>query len=241
MLAQIEQVLRCGGTNEPPAYTIILGAGASSGVVPTAREMLGLPGKAGAIHDDCIPFWIDRRLSHSRRNPISSSPDEQRTLVRRFWEHFFELNPDLKPSESYTNNVSVIDLFDGVTGSTSIVADAYKALFNQKRTGGLTTPQLARSPRKSAFSSPPAAESSGFLSIRHGQAPRESLMCRRVCRWRSAGLLISSAPARRPHRLTCTEPAQALARFCKAAYTLVRAPRTTAAPAKPISRLISMR
>jgi hypothetical protein len=42
------------GTKESPAYTVILGAGGSAGVVPTAGEMLGLPDKAGGIHNGCI-------------------------------------------------------------------------------------------------------------------------------------------------------------------------------------------
>jgi tetratricopeptide (TPR) repeat protein len=142
MLAQIEQVLRSGGTKDPPAYTLILGAGGSSGVVPTAREMLGLPDKAGCIHNGCIPFWIKR--CREPLDPIPSSLDEQRKLVRHFWEKFLKWNPDLKPSKTTANNVSAIDLCDGLAGSNLVIADAYQALFDQKRTGGLNTPQLAR-------------------------------------------------------------------------------------------------
>jgi hypothetical protein len=43
MLAKIEDVLKHGKKSDPPAYTLILGAGASFGVVPTAKEMLGFP------------------------------------------------------------------------------------------------------------------------------------------------------------------------------------------------------
>ena len=145
MLAQIEQVLRSGGTKDPPpAYTLILGAGGSAGVVPTAREMLGLPDKAGGIHNGCIPFWIKRCRSKPDLDPIPSSPDEQRKLVRHFWEKFLELNPDLKVSKTDASTPSAINLCNGLADSNSIIADAYKALFDQKRTGGLNTPQLAR-------------------------------------------------------------------------------------------------
>jgi hypothetical protein len=41
MLAKVEDVLKSGKQTDPPAYTLILGAGASQGVIPTAKEMLG--------------------------------------------------------------------------------------------------------------------------------------------------------------------------------------------------------
>jgi hypothetical protein len=43
MVAKIEDVLKRGRAGDPPAYTLVLGAGASFGVVPTAKEMLGFP------------------------------------------------------------------------------------------------------------------------------------------------------------------------------------------------------
>jgi hypothetical protein len=38
MLAKIEDVLKRGKASDAPAYTLILGAGASFGVVPTRRK-----------------------------------------------------------------------------------------------------------------------------------------------------------------------------------------------------------
>ena len=43
VLAKIDDVLKRGKKSDTPAFTLILGAGASFGVVPTAKEMLGFP------------------------------------------------------------------------------------------------------------------------------------------------------------------------------------------------------
>src|SRR3569833_2607798 len=64
VLAKIEDVLRNGKQTDPPAYTLILGAGASYGVDPTAKEMLGFPdAKSVNIHDKCIPVWLENHTN----------------------------------------------------------------------------------------------------------------------------------------------------------------------------------
>ena len=50
MLAKIADVLEHGQPDDPPAFTLILGAGASFGIVPTAKEMLGIPDPGSGEH-----------------------------------------------------------------------------------------------------------------------------------------------------------------------------------------------
>ncbi len=140
MLTQIEQVLRRGEEKEPPAYTFILGAGGSFGAVPTAKEMLGLPDKAGGTHERCIPFWIGRRCGEPGTDPVPSSNDGKKEFIREFWRKFLDLNHP----RSSGDDRPVIDLGDDNLPAPSSIADAYKALFDQGRTGGLNSPQEAR-------------------------------------------------------------------------------------------------
>lgn len=43
MLAQVDQVLRSAGTDEPPAHMLIIGARGSSGAVPPQGKRLAFP------------------------------------------------------------------------------------------------------------------------------------------------------------------------------------------------------
>jgi len=67
MFSHIEQVLRRGRWHDPPAYTLILGAGASFGAVPTVKQMFGLQ-ENGTIHPQCIPAWV-YQLDYRRTLP----------------------------------------------------------------------------------------------------------------------------------------------------------------------------
>ena len=143
MLAQIRQTLQRGEVGHPPAYTLILGAGASFGVVPTAKELLGLPDKSGSLHTSCIPFWLARQAGRSGTDPAETPNAEKQNFVRQFWSNFLDANPDLKAAGIDLNQRLKIELKDGLPGPDPI-ADAYKALFDQRRVGGLNSPAEAR-------------------------------------------------------------------------------------------------
>ncbi len=143
MLAQIRQTLQRGEVQHPPAYTLILGAGASFGVVPTAKELLGLPDKSGSLHANCIPFWLARQAGRSGTDPAETSNAEKQKFVRQFWSNFLDANPDLKAARADRDQRLKIELKDGLPGLDSI-ADAYKSLFDQRRVGGLNSPAEAR-------------------------------------------------------------------------------------------------
>ena len=134
MLDQIDQVLRRGQPTEPPAYTLILGAGASFGSVPTAKQMLGLP-HSGITHSQSIPVWLYER-EHSHDGPSALPPEQQ---VRDFWTDFQTKNPSLiRSPSSDPENKSLIGFKDSLPDSQS-VAQAYKAIFDQKLSGGINT------------------------------------------------------------------------------------------------------
>src|SRR5262245_58301513 len=84
MLGQIAQVVQRGDRRDPPAFTLILGAGASFGVVPSARQMLGIPDHDG-YHPACIPAFLHEREYGAR-------PSELPECVRSFWKRVLSRN-----------------------------------------------------------------------------------------------------------------------------------------------------
>ncbi len=131
MLAKVEDVLRSGDVNDPPAYTLILGAGASSGVVPTAKEMLGLPDpRTKEIHEKSIPLWLAAKLK-SKTSLVTSA--ERLACSRMFWKNFCANNP--------TSQIILND--KGLPESTSI-PQAYQVLFGTNQVGGLDSPERQR-------------------------------------------------------------------------------------------------
>jgi hypothetical protein len=87
MLAKIEDVLVQGSSTDPPAYTLILGAGASAGLVPTAKEMLGLPDpRTNQVHERSIPVWL------AEKRGATVTPDARTECCREFWCKFPEQN-----------------------------------------------------------------------------------------------------------------------------------------------------
>lgn len=138
MLGQIEQVLRRGPETDVPAYTLILGAGASYGSVPTARQMLGLPEK-GVIHPQSIPLYL-----HELDTGAAPAENERAGVVADFWRRLLEANPDLLREATTDGQTQIpVKLKDGLPDAESI-PNAYKHIFSQQRTGGLNTPSDAR-------------------------------------------------------------------------------------------------
>jgi tetratricopeptide (TPR) repeat protein len=132
VLAQIEQVLRRGQPTDPPAYTLVLGAGASFGSVPTAKEMLGLPAERNLIHPQAIPLYLQ---SLETGQPVPSALRTE--VVRKFWARFSEAN------SAGAGAPAPLKLHDGLPAADAI-STAYMALFAQDRNGGINTPEGAR-------------------------------------------------------------------------------------------------
>src|SRR5260370_19513812 len=105
MLTQIHQTLQRGKPEDSPAYTLILGAGASFGVVPTAKQVLGIAEKSNEadksrdsdeVRDKySIPLWLRSQKSNAGTDPLAKSNEE---ALRDFWREFLDLNADLKSS-----------------------------------------------------------------------------------------------------------------------------------------------
>jgi tetratricopeptide (TPR) repeat protein len=128
MLKQIEQVVARGKQTDPPAFTLILGAGASFGVVPTARQMLGIPDR-GIHHPKCIPAYL-----HDRETGALPTSADLARCVRDFWKGVVVSN-DGRCSLKFDA--------DGMPNYET-VPDAYKFLFSQEHVGGLNDPGEGR-------------------------------------------------------------------------------------------------
>lgn len=135
MLAKIEDVLKRGTVADAPAYTLILGAGASFGVVPTAKEMLGFPDiKTKKIHHKCIPIWLAEQLDPT----IKFDGDAARLeCTKQFWRDFQKKNNGNKKFKSLKIGA------DDLPVSTSIAA-GYQSVFDTGCVGGLDTPERHR-------------------------------------------------------------------------------------------------
>jgi hypothetical protein len=127
MLGQVEQVVKRGTPSDPPAFTLILGAGASFGVVPTARQMLGLADRDG-IHAHCIPAYL-----HEREHGAKPEPAALEKCVRDFWTRVVADNAGR----------CSLTVKDGLPANADVAA-AYKFLFAQDCRGGLNAPGDAR-------------------------------------------------------------------------------------------------
>lgn len=141
MLAQIHQVLKRGKSTDVPAYTLILGAGASFGVVPTAKEMLGIAESSGNIHRRAIPLWL-----YQQQHDAEVIESNRQNYIREFWRSFISQNPDLDSTGrglDEDEKLRRISLENEAPHQRSIPF-AYQALFGQKRVGGLNTPDEAR-------------------------------------------------------------------------------------------------
>lgn len=128
MLEKLVDTLMQDGGDEIPAYTLIMGAGASYGAVPTAKQMLGVPDE-GKIHDLSIPLWLAKR----KGIPF---PDEtaKSSVVKEFWRNFEEKNRiRLKDKEGGFQ----LD----ANGTPINVAAAYQSVFDTACIGGLDTPE----------------------------------------------------------------------------------------------------
>jgi hypothetical protein len=139
MLDQIEQVLLRGKSTDPPAYTLVLGAGASFGSVPTAKQMLGLPADRNLIHPQAIPLFLHE--CETGEAPPSASHAQ---IIREFWARFLQSNPTLVGSPTTDGGShSLLKLQDGLPAPDAI-STAYMALFAQNHSGGINTPEGAR-------------------------------------------------------------------------------------------------
>lgn len=135
MLAKVEDAVRRGARNAAPAYTLILGAGASFGVVPTAKEMLGCPDvKTKKIHDKCIPLWLS---SQGDSKDVFLTDDARMACVVEFWRFFKEAN-------SSNSQVDQIALDSAGLPTQEYVSAAYQAIFNTSCVGGVDTPERHR-------------------------------------------------------------------------------------------------
>lgn len=102
-----------------PAYTLILGAGASYGAVPTAKQMLGIPDATG-IHSGCIPAYVA-----SNGKPFELDQQQLSHVVKCFWDKFTK-----------ANGIQSLDVSRGYPDPTN-VSEAYQALFDPDKTGAL--------------------------------------------------------------------------------------------------------
>ena len=127
MLRQIEDVLRRGHREDRPAYTLVFGAGASFGAVPTTKQMLGIPDE-GRVHEHCIPAFL-----RERRHGQAPTPEQLPEIVRDFWGTFLTAN----------HNLAITLNAQNLPDNASIAA-AYKGIFDHSRTSGLNTPAEAR-------------------------------------------------------------------------------------------------
>ncbi len=137
-LGQIEQVIRRGHPSDPPAYTLVLGAGASFGSVPTAKQILGLPAGDGVIHPQAIPLYL-----YELENGAVPLPAERKGIVQAFWKKFSEANSDLLRPNAYGSVALALTAADGWP-TPETIASAYQALFSQNRSEGINTAEGAR-------------------------------------------------------------------------------------------------
>lgn len=135
MLAKVEDVLKRGNASDPPAYTLILGAGASFGVVPTAKEMLGFPDtRTGNVHEKSIPVWLAQQLA-----PDLNPGEEVARFEcsREFWKKFC--------GENIANDkCKRIEIGADGFPTTRSIATAYQSVFDTASVGGLDTPERHR-------------------------------------------------------------------------------------------------
>ncbi|WP_038164671.1 tetratricopeptide repeat protein [Verrucomicrobium sp. BvORR106] len=135
MIHQIMQTLYLGTPSDLPAYTLILGSGASHGSVPTAREMLGVT-ENGTIHEKSIPAYLHTRKGNAWPADLKAQED----LVTQFWKDYPAHVEEAQPFRDWLLNHS-----SGKAPSTpQHVAAAYKALFEPSQAGGLNSPAEAR-------------------------------------------------------------------------------------------------
>ncbi|MCD6049981.1 MAG: lipoprotein NlpI [Verrucomicrobia bacterium] len=149
MLAKIEDVLKRGKKTDAPAYTLILGAGASFGVVPTAKEMLGFPdSKSGTIHDKSVPLWLAKQMEPDAPH---EGNDLRQKCSKEFWRQFVAENA----GNPKCSGIKIGE--DGFPVAASIAA-AYQAVFETSCIGGLDTPERHRSYMREVTMVPGAAQ-----------------------------------------------------------------------------------
>jgi tetratricopeptide (TPR) repeat protein len=135
MLAKIEDILKRGKETDAPAYTLILGAGASFGVVPTAKEMLGFPDAVTKkVHQKSIPLWLASQIGSGVKLDDASACLE---CSKAFWKEFRAANAGNERCKGIEFDS------DGLPRSASIAA-AYQSVFDTACIGGLDTPERHR-------------------------------------------------------------------------------------------------
>jgi tetratricopeptide (TPR) repeat protein len=134
MLAKIEDVLKRGRATDSPAYTLILGAGASFGVVPTAKEMLGFrDARTKSVHERSIPVWLA-----SLDDAATLNGDDARIgCSSEFWKKFIGDNADHDLCKS-------LEMDPEGFPKASSVSSAYQSVFETGCVGGLDTPERHR-------------------------------------------------------------------------------------------------
>jgi tetratricopeptide (TPR) repeat protein len=123
-LKDIFDVLKFAQPKEAP-FALVLGAGFSAGLVPTTRELL----------ERDLPVWLHAR-EHNKdfKITLESSSSEHAQIAREFWARFARRNPIHAPELKLRQD-------NGLPGD---VAEAYKAVFDSRLSGGLNTLALAR-------------------------------------------------------------------------------------------------
>jgi tetratricopeptide (TPR) repeat protein len=143
-IEQIKQVIRRKVPNDLPAFTFILGSGASFGSVPTAKQMLGLSSPGIPIHPKAIPLHL-----HQCDSGGTTAPSDPAAVVREFWRSFKAHNPALvrgasDPTDKLPDGTAKITFTPDELPSIDSIAAAYQAVFAQHRCGGINTPDQAR-------------------------------------------------------------------------------------------------
>lgn len=136
MLAKVEDVLKSGKKDASPAYTLILGAGASFGVVPTAKEMLGFPdAKTKKVHEKSVPVWLAKQLDPDAKFDHDTARLE---CSKAFWKKFLADNAG-------NNKCNGIEIGGEGLPTTTSIAAAYQSVFDTACIGGLDTPERHQS------------------------------------------------------------------------------------------------
>lgn len=123
-LERIVHTVQLAEPGEAP-FALVLGAGFSHDLVPTAREV---------VRED-LPLWKKARATGEAFDSLKELPTEKRlAIAREFWSEFVRRNPSCEPEIR----------LDEMTGLPVDYAAAYRAAFDPGYIGAVGAPADAR-------------------------------------------------------------------------------------------------